>query len=135
MRRDYLKHLGFTTATAIATSKIKPLMNTEPTIEEMNKAIAAFMGYFFHAGKYYANGLGRGKWFKEPKYDISWDWLMPVVKKIHSLAVAGDAINAITEEAIFTFSIFAPLKDVHLAVYQFITWYNQQKQNDETNNG
>lgn len=108
-------------------------MNTEPTTEMMNEVIRQFIGLEPYEDSKYGtlySSPADGKTCFSLQYHTSWDWLMPVVEKIHGLAVAGDAINAITEEAIFTFSIFAPLKDVHRAVYQFITWYNdnQQKQ-------
>lgn len=130
------------------------------SIDVMNAFIAKFMGYkrvtvgysgteeetewqrnneqwmdkvgITMVGDYYVD-VENDEWMfcDDSNYDKSWDALRPVVEKIHGLAVAGDAINAITEEAIFTFSIFAPLKDVHAAVYQFITWFNQKKQTNE----
>lgn len=113
-------------------------MSTEVTTEMMNEVIALFMGGSsikeVNGDRYVYYPRSCAKAVTALKYHTSWDWLMPVVEKIHGLAVAGDAINAITEEAIFTFSIFAPLKDVHLAVYQFIILYNQQKKTNESRN-
>lgn len=136
------------------------MTKNEFSIAEMNEVIARFEGYekvtvnYFgdidetdwqrkyekwmekvgieSIGDYIVN-VEKDKWFEwnDVAYHREWNWLMPVVEKIHALAVAGDAINAITEQAIFTFSIFAPLKDVYTAVYQFITWFNQQP---KTNN-
>lgn len=104
-------------------------------IEQMNEAIARFMGGSSikeHGGKryvYYPKSCAKP--VLDLKYHTSWELLMPVVEKINKLATSGDAINGITENIIFSFSIFAPLKDVHKAVYQFITWYSQQKQTNE----
>ena len=83
-------------------------MSTEPTTEMMNEVIGVFCGNRVHMKgdeKWLLNDSLLGWPVTDLRYHESWTWLMPVVEKIHGLAVAGDAINAITEEAIFTFSI------------------------------
>lgn len=70
-------------------------MANEPTIEQMNEAIARFMGgtrvlhpeqKFFNED-FYGYVCHDGRWWNEKclKYHTSWDWLMPVVEKIHRL--------------------------------------------------
>jgi hypothetical protein len=57
-----------------------------------NKLIAEFMELptvVFNSGnlKYYFKEFNSGTWYEEQElsYNISWDWLMPVVDKIESL--------------------------------------------------
>jgi len=148
-KRDHLKHLGFHTAAAIAASKLMTM--NEPTIDQINEAIAVFNGWERYEDKY-------GIWFKRgdlikclhPKlqdlrYHTSWDWLMPVVQKIGNLRVKSSAsynsdlmfrieivngyteIEGATEKIFFNSSIEGSmLNATYKAVYQFITWYNQQ---------
>lgn len=63
------------------------------------------------------------------RFHSKWDKLMPIVEKIHQLAIAPDAINKITDNRIFNFSIMAPMQDVWKAVIEFIIWYNKQQEN------
>lgn len=116
--------------------------SNEPTIEQMNEAIAKFMGYYFHVDKFYSNNIypGRGTWFKKAKYDTSWEWLMEVGKKIRDLltdmakkrpphtACHGDLIEVDIRCAVSSYDI----ESAHKNMYIFIKWYNeyQQKQND-----
>jgi predicted PurR-regulated permease PerM len=112
-------------------------MSGTPTIDQMNEVIARLDGWESRLqGKgqhsktplWYKPSAGYAAWdLSAMKYHTSWDWLKPVVEKINKLATSGDAINGITENIIFSFSIFAPMKDTHAAVYQFIQWYNQNK--------
>jgi len=111
-------------------------MSTEPTIDQMNETIAQFMGYYYSAGKFYSNTVypGRGNWFKVARYHNSWDWLMPVGKKIRELlqdmlkkrpphtACHGDLIEVDIHCAISEYDIVKAHKYIH----QFITWLNQQ---------
>lgn len=141
-RRDYLKHLGFTTAAAIVTANKTKAMSNEPTIEQMNETIALFMGYEKYEDRY-------GIWFKKeglikslhPKlqslrYHSSWDQLMPVVKKIYDTladmlkkrpphtACQGDLIEIDIHCAIREVDILK----AHGYVYQFCLWYKKQKE-------
>lgn len=100
-----------------------------------------------------------GYWIpaRKLKYHTSWDWLMPVVEKIESLSnlIIKKVWISINDKSCAIYSYFdyqdvlrynmpedkfkAKVHDVskiiatHKAIYQFITWYNdnQQKQNDE----
>lgn len=105
-----------------------------------------FYGYVCHDGR----------WWNEKclKYQTSWDWLMPVVEKIESLenkrfGVCIDVLDTMImdynctgydegEKVIIQTDIYPDNGDTkisitHAAVYQFITWYNdnQQKQNND----
>jgi|SRR6478752_4227754 len=120
-------------------------MSNEPTIAEMNEAIAKFIGGlkvphpslgFPHMG-YYCH---MGQWWNEDKlqYHSSWDWLMPIGKRIRDLlsdmlskrpphtACMGDVIEVDITCALHEYDI----KKVHEAIYVFIKWYNQQKEAD-----
>jgi hypothetical protein len=124
-------------------------MSNEPTIIEMNRAICEFEGWEFKEVEpdwFEAFHDGQLQWadsqsfidrimLKGFNFHEDWNRLMPVVEKIHDLCISGDAINGIVENNIFNFSIFAPLPDVFNAVYQFIQWYNKQKEaNNEPSN-
>jgi hypothetical protein len=57
-----------------------------------NKLIAEFMGLpteVFKSGKvnYYFREFNSGSWYEEHElsYNVSWDWLMPVINKIRSM--------------------------------------------------
>lgn len=65
-------------------------------------------------------------------FDKSWDWLMPVVEKIHKLNDdSGNELIAKYDEVnhdvdIFRLSIAAPKSIVYKGVVEFIKWYKQQ---------
>jgi len=122
-----------------------------PTIEQMNLVIADFMGYYYNAGKFYQKSHGRGNWFKEAKYHLSWDALMPVVEKIESIydefhgyfgvhissnscCIQGTKLDARPGKehyAYFNEVVLSNKKEAtHYAVYQFIQWYNKQQSNE-----
>lgn len=131
--------------------------SNELTIEQMDKAIAVFDGYKFHEGdpNHKCNFCFAGDepctpavdrfvkdckvvFYYELKYYTSWDWLMPVGKKIRDLlqdmlkkrpphtACNGDLIEVDIHCAIGEYDI----SKAHKYIHQFITWYNQQKQKD-----
>lgn len=135
-------------------------MSKEPTIRQMNEAIALFMGYERYEDKY-------GIWFKKEglikclhhklqdlQYHASWDWLMPVVGKIEKMEWCVRVENwpkkfkSPYKELYSVWMWLDPedcpeiqtysdskIEAVHNAVYQFITWYNQQPQTNGQNNG
>lgn len=127
-------------------------MSTEPTTEMMNEVIARFMGYKMYDKRYPRNhGIGAPEAEPEKcmiiqraKYHTSWDWLMSVVEKIESIensrfGVCIDCTFVIitdygeNEEELIQTDIYPDNEDTkisitHDAVYQFITWYKQQKQ-------
>jgi hypothetical protein len=87
-----------------------------------------------------------------PQYDSSWDWLMPVLEKIFRLKI-GDGIKYVEYSYARTFGMLSRedgqimvrldgsqlqkadtlIEATYLAVINFITWYNGQKINRETN--
>lgn len=112
--------------------------SNEPTVEQMNEAIALFMGWAKKkAGEFTKDGYLRYTW--ELEYHASWDALMPVGKKIRDLlqdmlnkrpphtACNGDLIEVDIHCAISEYNI----EKAHWHIYQFIQWLNQQKQKDD----
>lgn len=119
-------------------------MSTEPTTEMMNEVICTFMGRYrkIERQDYFINvykGPDEIEWEtgKYLKYHTSWDWLMPVGKKIRDLlndmqkkrsphtACHGDLIEVDIHCAVSSYDIV----NAHKNMYIFITWYNQQNQN------
>jgi hypothetical protein len=83
---------------------------------EGNKLIAEFVGVTelsFYDG-YRTNG----------KYHSSWDWLMPVVKKIYEYAELGNEQRQNIEESLIS---IIDIYDTWSAVLSWIEWYNQNK--------
>lgn len=107
-------------------------MKEQATIEQMNEAIALFMGGSPCDQKYWAvpgHGYmlhGEG-YTSHIKYHSSWDWLMPVVKTIRTMNVlslpggAGGWIKAASKmnSALLTID----LQKAHEGVYEFLQWY------------
>lgn len=120
-------------------------------IIEGNKLIAEFVGV--PAWKSYWNKEDNSDWYDTQKlknasikgvntgsgstkylyFDSSWDWLMPVVEKIHTM-------EEYTEEYAAEQVIYAPIlqaiplygiKGVWDEVVEFIKWYNKQKKNED----
>lgn len=138
-------------------------MTTIPTIEEMNKAIAEFMGAesqeWYPKNILYPDQSGIHLSYPDKKfpdnekyhslgclkYHSSWDWLMPVVEKIH--AIRKEEAESITKDCIsrygglitwtskiseMSYEIDKALRTikiekVHQTVYEFTQWYNQSK--------
>ncbi len=93
--------------------------------QENNKMIAEFMGlapnecgvYQTKRGPYHLENLS---------YHISWDWLMPVVKKIDDLFGNTDEVDDminVVHNAVLQFNI----RTTHQAVIEFINEYNKNK--------
>lgn len=119
---------------------------------EGNKLIAEFMGFDWQnytkwivdEDKSYSKMYGN-KEIEVPviieylEYHSSWDWLMPVVEKIHLMRIVADVIitpgktkilmqNPVGKE--FS-SPFKPenssITECWICVVEFIKWYNQHK--------
>lgn len=121
---------------------VKKLFMSEPTIDQMNEAIALFMNVKpYEDSRYgilYNSPVDRKTCFNL-QYHSSWDWLMPVVEKIESLGfcvyIQNDACwikpgrprlkysdselsNEGKKEAVFKIC------------FRFIQWYNKQQSNE-----
>ena len=93
-------------------------------MEENNKLIAKFMGVVFHddENQYYDNnGLYIGE---DLQYHSSWDWLMPVIKKIKLMDVNLKTWRMITNPSDYE------IENVHNQVVEFIKEYNDKKSNN-----
>lgn len=102
---------------------------------ESNKLIAEFMGARFRHLEnidvhQYNFGRTDGSWKtnKDMKYHSSWDWLMPVVRKIVELCC--DETNDDLFESDYYTSILetvslAIIEDAYKVVVEFIKWYNE----------
>jgi len=100
-------------------------------MEKNNKLIAEFMGLptevFKPSGKvnYYFKEYNSGSWYEahELSYNVSWDWLMPVVQKIgdeYLNTPFDETYSHLTEqyENIWT------IEDTYKAVVEFIKEQN-----------
>lgn len=102
-------------------------MNTQ----ESNKLIAQFDGKIKDEDTAWYRGFdfiihGKRSCHEEQmEYHLSWDWLMPVVEKIHN-----EISLPKNETHLYIFlnlTIFSSIEQVYEAVIQFIQYYNQQK--------
>ena|SRR5688572_7101765 len=109
----------------------------KPGVEEMNIVIAEFMGktvYPKQGTKDFKTWKGEYRDYElfQLKYHGSWDWFMPVYKKIHDLfygTYCGDRNQQPMKEMhrnIQTDILECRINEAHAAVYDFIIWYNQQ---------
>lgn len=93
--------------------------------EEGNKLIAEFMGIPIgkRTGEYLDDRLEFPSGADKLKYHSSWDWLMPVVKRIR-LGLGGDS---------YWFDHFnealdsVDIEKIWMATVGFIKWNNEQK--------
>ena len=96
---------------------------------ENNKLIAEFMELPTEVSKagllnYYHREYNSGTWYEEHElsYNVSWDWLMPVVEKIDDMFgndnQVDDSINKV-HNAVLLFDI----DEVYQAVIEFIQNY------------
>lgn len=131
--------------------------SNEPMIIEMNRAICEFMGWEFRPDggdwfKAYHDGhlmwAESGKGLNEIllegfKFHEDWNKLMPVVEKIRGMGyhieitISVDCSVEILKlrgdpekDVLRIIAYSTPINAVYTSVYQFITWYNQQKQKD-----
>jgi len=116
-------------------------------IKENNKLIAEFMGWgrnYNYTDEVYSNKNKNRKvpywseynseiYLKEMKYQQSWDWLMPVVDKIHSTEkyftyvakTSGQFKNEVSINPKF-------IEETYKDVVQFIKWYNTKTRKEKT---
>ena len=115
-------------------------------MEKNNKLIAEFMGLdteVFNSGKvnyYYYDKVSKQEIFLEAhelSYNVSWDWLMPVIEKIESLGyeVQIRSTDCIIFQLLDTLdykpvigtisSASGKMYSTYIAVVEFIKEYNQ----------
>lgn len=123
---------------------------TTDHITEGNKLIAEFMGFvikvadigkphpvgsgitktdFIHKCEYYSFPENEIKNFSIPKYNDSWDWLMPVVDRISEIynqADEGLFDVGLADQLIINLRLCGPnIQYVFDCVVLFIQWYNK----------
>lgn len=111
--------------------------------DDNNKLIAGFMGVITKEKNWY-NGqelkkagfpfspglMGNGT--DDLKCHSSWDWLIPVIKKIHKTIGVKLIDNCTTEEwniykTIDNLSFYQDIDSIYFYVVEFINWYNKNK--------
>lgn len=108
-----------------------------------NELIAEFMGMKHQiqvgpfGGEYLYVKNPVTKEFEIPKFEISWDWLMPVVEKINKTSYGAVHLNRSEiflhrytrkkrEELLDFRHDGSMIEATYKAVVEFIKWYNQQ---------
>ena len=109
-------------------------------MEKKNKLIAEFMGLIKyseqHDGMYCVETMELDDFpilFKDGSYDLSWDWLMPVVQKIESLGYVfiiqgGKAEYGEMISETRCFIAEDKLSSTYKAVVEFIKENNNEKE-------
>lgn len=113
-------------------------MKTEQFKIDSNIIIAEFMGYKFDTSNSQIIGYPTEKGFKYrlANFHISWDWLMPAVKKCWELLSNDDSCKELKgwRQVILRFkegiAVATFNNDIDLSyskVVEFIKWYNKNK--------
>lgn len=108
-----------------------------------NKTIAVFMGLHFSNGAYHFKKSDKHltEWIREDKlkYNESWDWLMPVVKKLIDLDNDEKLLDSLETNELLVMSryeailvntlkwSYTTIDDTYQAVIAYIIWYNENK--------
>lgn len=123
----------------------------EVTIDAMNEAIAQFMGgvkQIIPKGGLHGYKEGTALWMylfsgnadpvRSLEYNTSWDWIVPVYKKIK-----GMHLDILKQSFVMAYMhaagpmnsawSFVDIEKLHKGIYQFIIWYNDNQQ--QQNNG
>ena len=98
-------------------------------MESNNKLIAEFMGCthpFNNVTDATLYNVSHGTFeLSELKYDVSWDWLMPVIEKIQDKYVENPELDY---QYIDEIRLALPnIQEVYYLVVEFIKEYNQNK--------
>jgi hypothetical protein len=93
---------------------------------ENNKLIAEFMGFqqtsigWYDAEEYLHE---KDNTFDTLKFDVDWNWLMPVVEKILDISLDLDSM-----EMYYNITDAIPkIESTYNEVVEFIKWYNKNK--------
>lgn len=99
-----------------------------------NASIAEFMGYERQCGFYYieqfekpcnhSEGMTSSFGEDELEYHSSWDWLMPVVRKINESGYP--MCGTLLAQKVYQSCGIAQVELVYKSVVEFIKWYNEQ---------
>jgi len=108
-------------------------MNQNPTIDQMNEAIALFEGRTFYGHTINNFGGNTGNALPEMKYHSSWDWLHGAWDKFKALnfvghPLVGDFMAHL--DCISQYMAFRAISETHLAIFKAIQWYNKQQSNE-----
>jgi hypothetical protein len=98
------------------------------TTIEGNLLIASFMGSIEIDGIYFDLASIKGHELKdELEYHTSWDWLMPVVRKIVTYCIVenDDAFMSDEYTSVLETVPFAIIEDAWKVVVEFIQYYNK----------
>ena len=103
----------------------------EQGVIEGNKLIAEFMKFPKHKnGTYYCDNNDPDGWYHpETMHFFSWDWLMPVVRKIVELCCDQNNDDLFLSDhytSILETIPLALIDDAYKVVVEFIEWYNEQ---------
>jgi hypothetical protein len=97
-----------------------------------NELIAEFMGISYNDQTYNTPKVFIRSLWRDPEYEKSWDWLMPVVEKIANLYANSNhdrhwskAVNDLRMPILST-----TIGYVYKAVIEFIKWYRTQNTNE-----
>jgi len=98
-------------------------------MKENNELIAEFMGVEKENGLYLFTTPMDDYKTDELYFDTSWDWLMPVVRKIIEICCNDDVDSFLSDEytSILETIPLAIIEDSHKVVVEFIKFYNQNK--------
>lgn len=100
-----------------------------------NELIAEFDGWTEdeHSQNYYRHnkqngfrGMPIGCFYQNMMYHLSWDWLMPIIHKIHSLGNDPEIWESNYFFHVDTKAIWASIDKVYADVILFIKWYNKR---------
>lgn len=86
-----------------------------------NELIAEFMGLEIPLG---VNEDGTSM---EHPYDISWDWIIPVVDKIRMLCIQRSDLPREPFAAVTSSVITVSIEILHKRVVRFIKWYKSKE--------
>jgi len=104
---------------------------SEITTQDKNVIIARFEGRKW-LGKYTIDNYGPGTHMEYPelKYHSDWSWLIPVFHKVREIAFELRE-NQKSNQLYFRLNdqvLYGTIHDVHFHIYQYIEWYQKQKE-------
>ena len=100
-----------------------------------NKLIAEFMELPTEVSKagllnYYHKEYNSGTWYEEHElsYNVSWDWLMPVLSKILDITFSDDETETSDSEYFYNIRDCVPdINHTYRAIVDFIKKYNKDE--------